>query len=77
MSDITDKALGNLYKNARALYGQSLKTTDANGGKVMPAKVTAVTFHRKPIITDTEVQLKFRLKFADRRQADFTFKTPI
>jgi hypothetical protein len=77
MSEITDKALSNLYRNARALYGQRLPTRNSAGAKVLTAEVTAVRFHRKPLITDSEVVLRFRLKFKDKRSADLTFKTPI
>ena len=71
------KAITGLHRQARAFVGQkvNVKMEDKDYDKVMV--VEDVKFNRKPKIMDNTVSLQVRLRFANMRYSDVTFKTEI
>ncbi len=72
-----EKVVAGLYRNARMLVGTNINVRKQGEEKTTEMRATDVRFIRKPVVTDTEVSLKFRVRFKGNVHSDITFKTQL
>ena len=74
----TQKAIAGLHRKARELVGRDITVKmEVGESKSFVTKVEDVKFNRKPKIDGNTVALQVRLRFANMRYSDITFKTEI
>jgi len=71
------KAISELHRQARSLVGSKVNVKMEGVDYTKELVVKDVKFNRKPIVIGNEISLKCRLRFADMRYSDVTFKTVI